>query len=102
MPTLGSPQVTTREEAVYGTRHHCIRCRRAVHWMITCRGGRPLPFDLEPLPVRYDSQHTGWAPGMFPIGGRLRRCMAPWTKFTPERQATLSIVLTVHTCPQTP
>jgi hypothetical protein len=98
LPTLGVNGVTPREEAVYGARHHCVRCRRPVHWMITNRGGRPQPFDPDPLPARYDTQHAGWAPGMFPILGRLRRCMAPWTAFTPERQATIAIVLTLHVC----
>jgi hypothetical protein len=96
--TLRAADITYSEESVYASRTVCIRCRRPVLWMITNRSGQPLPFDPHALPVIYDAQHTGWAPGMFPIGGRQRRCMAPWTEFPAHRRASIANVLTLHTC----
>jgi hypothetical protein len=69
--------------------------------MITLRTGQPMAFNPETLPTRYDRDHTGWAPGMFPIGTRIRRCMAPWTAFPPNRRTTIANVLTLHECRRT-
>lgn len=98
MHTLGTGEVAPSQESVYASEHHCIRCRNPVRWMITYEQGRPRAFDLDVLPVRYDVEHTGWAPGLFRIGGRMRYCMAPVTCFTAERQAGIANVLTVHQC----
>lgn len=97
MPTLREQQITVSKETINAP-HHCLRCRRPVRWMITYEGGRPRSFDSEPLPSRYDTDHTGWAPGSFLIGARMRYCMAPVTAFTAERQAGIACVLTVHKC----
>ncbi len=90
--------MTYREGNVYGSRTRCLRCQRPILWMITHRSGQPLPFNPDPLPTRYDTEHTGWAPGMFPIGTRVRRCMAPWTEFPHHRRAGIANVLTLHAC----
>lgn len=75
----------------------CRHCQRPTLWMINHQG-HLAAFDTDPLPARYDGDQAGWAPGLFPIAGKLRRCMAPITAFTPERQETIANVLTVHHC----
>lgn len=101
MATLRASDVTYREEAVLASRSRCLHCRRPILWMITHRSGQPLAFNPETLPVRYDADHTGWAPGMFPIGTRLRRCMAPWSAHPHTKQASIANVLTLHQCRRT-
>lgn len=94
MPTLRVAQVTHSQEAVLASHHHCPHCLRDVLWMITYLGGRPLPFNPRPLSPR--RAPDGWAPGMFPIGGRQRLCMAPTAAHDPPRR--FARVHTVHHC----
>jgi hypothetical protein len=94
VPTLRLTDVTDGQEVVHGSQTQCPHCHHRIHWMITYQGGRPAPFDPEPLPTRYDTEHTGWAPGMFPIQGHPRLCMAPRNEHT--RQP--ANVLNLHTC----
>lgn len=84
---------------VYGTRTRCVRCRREVVWMMTYRSGKPLPFDAEPLPTRYDVERIGWAPCTLTVAGRQRRCMAPRSLHPPHSHP--ANVLTVHECLRT-
>lgn len=85
-----------RTELVHGTRTRCSRCGKGIMWMLTYRNGKPLPFDLEPLPTRYDVERIGWAPCTMAVGGRQRRCMAPRGLHPPQSRP--ANVLTVHEC----
>ena len=100
MPTLRDTAAADNEGAVLASRYHCLKCQRPVLWMLTHPDGRPQPFDVDPIPVRYDSERTGWAPGLFPIAGRIRRVMAPRSAFAAARQGGFANVLNLHTCGQ--
>lgn len=96
MPTLLDSGGNARKDEVYGTRTRCARCRRELVWMMTYRGGKPRPFDAEPLPIRYDVERIGWAPCTLTVAGRQRRCMAPRSLHPPQSRPMN--VLTVHEC----
>lgn len=95
MPTLRD--TTDDRESLDVPRRRCKFCRRLVMYMLTCHNGAQFAFDAEPCPARYDDG-SGWAPGMFYVGGRLRMCMAPMPLHPPAKRRRIAHVMQIHTC----
>jgi hypothetical protein len=96
MHTVGVVTSASREEI---RDERCRHCHRFVIWLNTCHNLRPLAFDPEPLPRRYDDGQ-GWAPGQFLIRRSMRTCFAPMSMHPPAKRSRIANVMRLHNCRQ--
>lgn len=81
-----------------GLARRCHNCQRRVVWA-TAYLGRKLAFDPDPIPRYLDYDHTGWIPGRFEVGGKLRTAFAPLPLHPHSKRRRASHVMILHTCP---
>lgn len=96
MVTLRVPDLTSSQESLNAPRQRCIHCRRLIIWLATCHG-RDFAFEPDPELTKYDDG-SGWAPGQFMVGGKLRFCFAPLPLHPPAKRRRIANVMRLHRC----
>lgn len=91
------PNLTLMDAAPAGLGSRCDQCRKIIMWAAGYAGHR-LAFDPHPIPRHYDTDGTGWIPGLFSIAGHTRRAYAPLPMHPADKQLRASHVIQLHHC----